>query len=74
MKTIKVEFFMDLKDESKFDREEFDYLSAAIDHQIDRLIDLESWPSIDNVYSSKYTLYDENGVEITEETEENETK
>ena len=72
MKTIKVEFFMDLKDESKFDREEFDYL--ALDHHIDRLIDLESWPSIDNVYSSKYTLYDENGVEITEETEENETK
>lgn len=67
MKKMKVEFFLELNDDTKFDKEEYDYLTAAINHHIEEILDLDSWPSIASVYAAKYTVYDKDDNEISEE-------
>lgn len=44
MKTIEVNFLMEVEDNA------VEEVKKSVDHHIERLIDLESWPEIKNVY------------------------
>lgn len=55
MKTIEVNFLMEVEDNA------VEEVKKSVDHHIERLIDLESWPEIKNVYraTAKETKIDE---------------
>lgn len=44
MKTIEVNFLMEVEDNA------VEEVKKSVDHHIERLIDLESWPEIKSVY------------------------
>ncbi len=44
MKTIEVNFLMEVEDNA------VEKVKKSVDHHIERLIDLESWPEIKSVY------------------------
>lgn len=44
MKTIEVNFLMEIEDNA------VEEVKKSVDHHIERLIDLESWPEIKSVY------------------------
>ena len=50
MKSVKITFTAEVEDDK------VDELKKTVDHHLDHLIDVDSWPEIKNIYNAKAVL------------------